>query len=284
MGIVAVLLFTSYCIYVKSSIIADYKNLFLKETLPTLEYVEGASATLNSIQIDAFGFYGFTVKSEVFQRRIIENTELLTSNLDAIGLAGLADSNKLTTQKESMLEEVEGLQRILNAKNTDWDEARNALTAIQNAVGQLEETLSQVKARASHNAEQVSSKISDEVTDMRLLIVMSVASILLFTALSFVMEQKWISAPIKALSAQLHTITGERDLSRDIKVDSSDEVSQAAYNINQLLGSFRASNQEIQNSAAVVVESISKLNHSAEVSEEQVHKFLNSDNKCNAHG
>lgn len=272
-GIVMVVVITAFFLYRESTLIYAQKETFVQETLPTLRSVEAASANLSGIQVASFGLYGFTLEPADFQRRVGEHEQALSNNLTAISRAGLAKRAELVSQKDQILNAVDQLRSIMGAEDTDWDAAREALSNIQTTMSVLQERLTEVKATASRNAEQASDNISAEITLMRTLITTSVVLILLFTFGSFVMAQKRIAGPVKTLSRQLDVIAKENDLSQDVDIDSNDEVAGAADSVNQLLVAFRLGNREIQTSAAVLVDSVSQLNHSAEVSEDQVHKF-----------
>ncbi|MCC2605828.1 methyl-accepting chemotaxis protein [Planctobacterium marinum] len=272
-GIVMVLVVTSFFMYRESSIIFAQKETFVQETLPTLRAVEQASASLSSVQVASFGLYGLTIEQEGFQREINQLKKQLDNHLQDISRAGLASSQKLESEKQKVWRDVTRLQTIMTASNIDWDGARTALADIQQNMQGLQKLLTEVKTQASNNATDASDNISAEISIMRTLIVLSVLLTLAITLGSFLMAQQKIARPIKSLSTQLDRIVAEHDLSTDVSMTCDDEVADAANSVNELLTAFRLGNKEIQSSATVLVDSVGQLNHSAEVSEEQVQLF-----------
>lgn len=272
-GIVVVTLVSSFAMYRESSIVFEQKETFVQETLPTLRAVEGASAALSNVQIASFGLYGLTTEANTFQRQINGLKAELDKTLQGISQAGLANLSQLNKEKGKIWRDVTRLQNIMGASSVDWDAARTALADIQKNMQGLQDLLTEVKTRASQNAEMASEGISNEITVMRTLIIASVLLILLITIASYSMAQRNIARPIKSLSQQLDRVVADHDLSKDVSVDCDDEVADTANSVNQLLVAFRQGNIKIQNSANVLVDSVAQLNHSAEVSEEQVQLF-----------
>lgn len=271
--IVAVLLVTAMLLYGESNKIADQKETFVQQVLPTLTAVEETSSNINKLQIAAFGLYGTTLELGPFNQQLAVIEKELDGKLKSFQRNQMGNSRELETQKKAVLDEVKVLRDIMGAGSVDWDGARDALASMQTQIDKFQKSIASIKAAASANAEEASDNISAEIFAMRGLITLSVVSILVITVGSFLGAQNSIVAPVKSLSEQVDHIAVERDLSKDIDIRCSDEIGVAAAGVNQLLVAFRQGNRDIQSSAAVLIESVSQLNHSAEVSEEQVQNF-----------
>ncbi len=272
-GIILVLVVTSVLLYAESTKILTQKETFVQEVLPTLRSVEQAATTLNKIQIAAYELYGTTLELPDFNREVSQYEAALDSKLNELRQARMGNTSDLQQQRDAVWQQVNRLKAIMGADRVDWDGAREALAAIQVQMQQVQDSLTQVKSAVSRNAEVASDNISTEIFAMRGLILFTVIAISGITFFSFLGAQRGIAKPVKALSKQLDRIVVEHDLSKDIDIRSSDEVGGAANSVNELLVAFRSGNQDIQRSAAVLVDSVSQLNHSAKVSEDQVNKF-----------
>lgn len=272
-GIAIIVVITAMLLYRESSAIHQQKQLFVEQTLPTLRAAEQVSSGLNAVQIAAFGLYGTTLSLTEFNARLSASEKEINSKLAELGRANLGDDKKIMAAKDKAWQHITSLKNIMAANSVDWDGARVALANIQTEMAGLNELISDLNAAASRQAEQASDKISDEISNMRTLILLSVVLISGITSGSFWMTQQNIAKPVKSLSAQLDRIAAENDLSRDVDIACSDEIGVAADSVNKLLLAFRNSNIHIQKSAGALVESVSQLNHSAELSEQQVKTF-----------
>ncbi|XOV77400.1 MAG: methyl-accepting chemotaxis protein [Aestuariibacter sp.] len=272
-GIVVVLLVIATLLYQESSAINDQKQVFVDQTLPTLRAAEQVSSALNKVQIAAFGLYGTTLTLNDFNTQLRNQEAIVTEKLKELERANLGNSSGITQAKQKAWQQVDNLKNIMAADGVDWDGAREALASIQKEMTALNELIATVNAAASTQAQDSSDAISDEIGSMRTLIIVSVLLISGITVGSFLMAQQNITKPVKSLSSQLDRIAVENDLSNDVQIRCSDEIGIAASSVNKLLVAFRNGNTKIQRSAAALVESVSQLNHSAEVSEEQVNTF-----------
>lgn len=272
-GIIIVLIITSVMLFKESTIINEQKETFVQTTLPTLSAVDEVSANLNKLQIAAFGLYGTTLTIDDFEREASAAQGVLDNKIKELQRANLGSSRNLDSAKSSLLQRINELKAIMSADGIDWDGARVSLGAIQQEMGNIQEIVASVKDAASRQAEESSQSISDEISNMRTLIIISVLLISGITIGSLLMTQNNIAKPVQSLSAQLDHIAVEHDLSKDVSIGCTDEVGVAASSVNQLLVAFRKGNKDIQSSASFLVESVTQLNHSAKVSEEQVHTF-----------
>lgn len=272
-GIVIVLVVIAGLLYQESSEINEQKQVFVDQTLPILRAAEQVSSSLNKVQIAAFGLYGTTLTSNDFERELKANEAILNDKLAELERARLGNSQGIMQAKQKVWQQITNLKNIMSANSVDWDGARVALGAIQQEMTALNGLISTVNEAASRQAQDSSDEITVEISNMRTLIIVSVLLITGITAGSFMIAQQNITKPVKSLSSQLDRIAAENDLSRDVDIRCSDEIGIAASSVNKLLVAFRNGNINIQKSASSLVESVSQLNHSAEVSEEQVGIF-----------
>lgn len=273
LGIVIVLLIIAVMLYRESGMVNTRKQVFVEQTLPTLRTIEAIERSLNQAQITAFGLYGTTIELAEFDREWGSNAQEVEANIAKLRTYALVNEKELSTLNDDAVSAITALRGIMAKDGVDWDAARDALKAIQVSMQALSAAVKNVNAAASRQAEQASDDISHQIVYMRLLIVISVCIICAITALAFYLAQRTIVLPVTSLSSQLDRISEQQDLSRDVAVSSRDEVAVAARSVNNLLTALREGYTQIQQSAGLLVDSVSQLNHSAQVSESQVKTF-----------
>lgn len=264
---------TAGFLFHESSMISEQKELFSTDTLPVLRDAEATAANLSSLQLASFALYSTSISSSEFATKAHEYEMNLEDLIAKLSRLDYVRALSLGEEKTKVWQEVSRLQQIMSADRVDWDGARSQLGSIQESVNVLSDKLKKVNKQASDRAQEASRNISDEIDLMRGFLLFSVLVIMGITFAGFIFSRQGIVKPISALSSGLDHMAASSDISRDLPLSSSDEIGVAASSVNKLVSAFRTGNRELQSSASVMLDSVEKLNHSAELSDSQVLTF-----------
>lgn len=246
--------------------IATEAEKFSNETLPRIQAVKQASSEVNQVMIAAYGLYGFTVESERFAEIREQNLTNLQGILSRLPKIQGFDVDEL----ERLSANLSQLQRIMTASEVDWDGARDTLTILQRQAQSIEESLLQIEQRVSMQVDDRVADIQSDIGNITLWLMLSFVVIAIIVIVAFGFTRKTIVQPVKGLSAQLDHIVESHDLRQNIEVESNDEVGVAARSVNELIVAYRHVNSQIADSAKVLNSSIDLLDHSAQLSDEQI--------------
>lgn len=272
-AISVMVIITAGFLFHESSMISDQKELFTTDTLPVLRDAEATAANLSALQLASYALYSTSMTGSEFAAKASEYETNLETLLAKLGRLDYARALSLDEEKNRVWQEVSRLQQIMSADRVDWDGARSQLGNIQDSVNALSDKLKKVNKQASDLAQEASHNITDEIALMRWFLLFSVLVIIGITFAGFIFSRQGIVKPIGALSSGLDRMAASSDISRDLTLSSRDEIGVAASSINKLVAAFRAGNREIQHSASMMLESVEKLNRSAELSDSQVLTF-----------
>lgn len=271
-GLVLILaLIAAAVLFQRSSAIDQTNAAFTSKTLPALRAAEDASSNLSRIQIAAFALYGTTIDQSTFQSQISQYSDAMEKDISALKRS--SGGGDLDSQFGSVLDSVRRLQGNMGGGDVDWDGARSTLAELQRNVDAMREGLDRLNSNIASAAEADTKAISEEIGSMRLFIILTVVGITVIIGLAFYMANSMIANPVRDLSAQLDHVAAEHDLTHYVTVSSTDEVGTAANSVNALIDGFRKGSAEIRSSAASLLESVSQLNSSARMSDEQVITF-----------
>ncbi|MFK8068944.1 MAG: methyl-accepting chemotaxis protein [Gammaproteobacteria bacterium] len=247
--------------------VKEVSDEFVNKSLPAIKDVRQINSSVNKILVSAYGLYGYTVEASAFDKTIEQEFGTLSSALQVISTSY---PSKQSIDLSLFSQHLSQLKVTITSSNVDWDEARASLTKIQEEATTIEQIVTEMEMVVSEQVNLNSVVISDEVRSMTIWLVLSVLSIVVITVAVFNFTKKTIVSPVTSLSMQLDTVVENNDLSRDVGVLSSDEVSMTATSVNKLLGAFRQVNGDITNSATVLKDSIQLLNNSATLSDAEV--------------
>ena len=269
-AIIILLIIAAVSLYKATNAISEKNALFVDRTLPQLRAIEGASSSLVGIQVAAFALYGTTLSLSSFDSEFNREKQSLTEQL--LGLRELSSNTKmdLEHQKDQTLQDVKQLKQIMSNSSIDWDAARDKLAVIQNDVTAMNKSMLKLKNTLANTAENDAAEISSQIASMRMLLIGTIISIAGITIVAVFLSQRTIANPVKSLSQQLDQISKDKDLTRTVSIDSSDEVAVAASSVNDLLSAFCQGTQEVHNSVASILNSVQSLSNSASLSDQQV--------------
>ena len=266
-AILLLLALTTSGLFSKLTTIDEITDQFVGKSLPTIQGVKQASNSLNRLLIAAYGLYGYTIEQAEYKRTL--ESEFTAINR-AIPIVTKSYPKARELDVQAMKAILEDFRLVMAQNDVDWDRARELLTQMQRQAQLMEQVLSRAEKAVTASANTKVHDISTDIDSMLLWLSLSIISIALITVLAFLMAKKTIVKPVKSLSRQLDKIVEDLDLRQDVVVDTKDEVAITAKSVNQLLAASRKVNGEIANSANVLQESIELLNHSANLSDEQI--------------
>jgi methyl-accepting chemotaxis protein len=269
LSILIVLALTTSTLFSKLLTINSINDEFVTDTLPTLQSANQAISSLSKLSISAYGLYGYTLTAEEFTLVVDEQFKLLSSALPKVSKHITKQDLKLTDLYESLTQ----LKAQMTSDSVDWDVARDLLSELQMQSEQIENSLDMAESAVSTQANVRVDDITVNIDNMLTWLVLTIIIIVVITLFALLLARNTIVKPVKSLSSQLDYIVDAHDLSRDVSINSGDEISITANSVNELLRAYRKVNGEISNSTDVLCQSIELLNHSAGLSDEQIKKL-----------
>jgi methyl-accepting chemotaxis protein len=269
LSILIVLGLTTSTLFSKLITIKSISDQFVTDTLPTLQSANQAISSLSKLSIAAYGLYGYTLTADEFSSEVDSELKRLAAALPKVS-QHLNKPNIKLTELSALLTE---LKNQMTADSVDWDVARDLLTKLQTQSLKVESILNQAESSVSNQANEKVNHVTVNIDNMLTWLVLSIIIIFVITLLALLLAKNTIVKPVKSLSSQLDYIVDAHDLSKDVSINSGDEINITANSVNQLLRAFRKVNGEISNSADVLYQSIELLNHSAGLSDEQIRKL-----------
>ncbi len=272
-AVMLVLSVTAALLYQKTSHVEEFNDQFVDQTLPALRAIESAGSELSRVQILAFGLYGTTLDIPEFRREIPKHWQAIDASLNTAKDLGQVSSRRVFSY-DAITSAVSRLEDVMDAERVDWDQAREELNDIQREADKFREALAEHKNQLAQSARVASKGVSGQISAIRIYLYITVAAIAMITGTAFWLSRAGIAAPIVQLSEQVTRIAREKDLRSDVSVGArKDEVGRAASGVNKLLCEFKQGSSDVYESVGILRESVSRLNSSAALSDQQVAKF-----------
>lgn len=240
---------------------------FVDMSLPALEAVTKTHASASKVMMAAFGLYGYTISSDEFNQIIATEFVSFDKSVQKLRSFGLDVQPQATEEFRNALSR---LEQLMSAQSVNWDSARETLSLLQRLNDEFAARLSKAEKKVQQNANATLDEVAADINSMVFWMSATILIVIAVTFLAIVYSRKFIVNPILSLSSQLDRINESCDLTKNVEVSSKDEVGIAADSVNQLLQAFRTSQNEIHRSTQVVIESIDLLNHSGELSQQQI--------------
>ncbi len=245
----------------------DLNDEFVDMSLPALESVTQTHKSASQVMMAAFGLYGYTISADEFNQVIEIQFTSFEQSVKKLRKYGLEvkpeDSEQFRTALTTLAE-------VMSQDSVDWDLARETLSLLQTLNDEFAVRLSEVEKKVQMKTHDTLDEVAADIDNMVAWMMATIVIVTLVTGLAIFYSRRFIVSPILSLSSQLDRIIESRDLTQNVEVTSNDEIGIAANSINQLLTAFRTSSNEIRQSTQVVIESIDLLNHSGELSQQQI--------------
>ena len=269
---VILLLFTVAIIFSvgQTSHVEKGNQQFIMRTLPSLEQIEQASASIQSLQIAAYALYGTTLEIEDFNRQRSHLSSKLSSTLIQVEQTAQSLRVRGSYSDKSIMQQISRLQAIMSANSVDWDGARAVLEQLDRQVTQLQGDLAQLKTAVSDQATQQAKNIAAQLQQIRLNLIAAGVATLLIIILALVFSRRSIALPVISLSKQLDKLVLSHDLSKPVTTPTHDEIATTTNSINQLLQAFRDTSCDTQKSSLVLLNSATELRQLAASSDTQI--------------
>lgn len=240
---------------------------FVDMSLPALEAVTMTHASASKVMMAAFGLYGYTISSDEFSQIVDREFTSFERSVKKLKSFGLDVKPQGTEEFKAALED---LKNLMAAESVDWDSARETLSKLQQLNDDFAARLAKAENKVQQSANQALDEVAKDINSMITWMAITLIVVVAVTFLAIVYSRRSIVTPILSLSSQLDKMNETCDLSKDVTVGSKDEIGIAADSVNQLVNAFRTSQHEIRSSTEVVIESIDLLNHSGELSQQQI--------------
>jgi len=240
---------------------------FVQMSLPALEAVTQTHNSASKVMMAAFGLYGYTINANEFNQIIEAEFIKFDRSIKQLKSAGL---NVKASDSEQFRSSLTTLANVMSQEEVDWDQARETLSLLQRLNDEFAVQLSAVEKYVQNNANETLDEVANDIDNMVAWMIGTIVIVIAVTGLAIVYSRRFIVQPILSLSSQLDVIIESSDLTKRVEVSSNDEVGIAATSINHLLNAFRTSSNEIRESTQVVIDSIELLNHSGELSQQQI--------------
>jgi len=257
----------------QASSIEKGNQQFIMATIPSLEQIEQASSSLQSLQLAAYALYGTTLEINEFINKRKQLSGELAQALSAVNTTAAKLGVSGSFSDAEVIKQIARLQAVMAADSVDWDEARNILDQLEQRVNRLSSSLSQLKAAVAAQAEQQAATISKQIQKIRLNLVIAGAAILLIIIFALAFSRRTIVKPVVSLSEQLDKLVLEHDLSQPVSTPTEDEIATAANSINQLLQAFRNSSSDTRDSSSALLSSATELRELAAMSDSQIEQL-----------
>jgi methyl-accepting chemotaxis protein len=265
--VLIMLLLTTSILTNKLFIIQEVNDEFVDSSLPALKAITQTHNSANAVMMAAYGLYGYTISQQEFADIIDSEMQKFDRSLKQLKAAGI---NFQAQDSDAFRDALSTLERVMSSEEVDWDLARSTLTQLQMFNDTFATNLKSVEAKVQQQANDTLDEVSMDIDNMILWMVATVVIVIAVTAFAIFMARRTIVEPILSLSSQLDRIVDTKDLTKNVMVQTKDEISIAANSINHLLTAYRSTSNEIRQATSVVIESIDLLNHSGELSKQQI--------------
>ncbi|WP_096084382.1 methyl-accepting chemotaxis protein [Agaribacterium haliotis] len=255
-------------------------SVLMQTTLPAQQASEQLIKQINELQIDAFALYGTTLDSNSFQARFSSKRAALNQALGELRqLSSNTRSNTNNTTNSTsnnaniFIGAIDALATTMAASTVDWDRARGQLSDMQSGanalLAQIDKLNLAIADDAKHRAEHIAKQISGMQSSVPLFLLLVGA----ITIGAYFYSRMSIAKPVQGLSATLDDMAEHKDLSKNINIDTGDEVGLAAKSVNELIAAFSDGAREIRTAASTLLGSVTVLNDSAGSSDSDVSKL-----------
>lgn len=265
-AIALILAVMTVTLFGKLGIIEQETDKFSRETLPSIQAVKEASTNLNQLLVSAYGLYGYTVEAQVFEEVRESRISALSKTFSLLP----KQVGSLNADADLFGEQLSQFQGVMSRSEVDWDRARELLTALQMQAQAIEVKLNEAEQLVSMQTQDRVAEIQADLNNITVWLLVSFVAIALIVMVAFGFTKRTIVQPVRALSGQLDKIVESHDLRHNIQVESNDEVGVAASSANELIEAYRKVNGQIASSATVLNDSTELLEHSAQLSDEQI--------------
>lgn len=245
----------------------ELNDEFVDMSLPALEAVTQTHKSASQLMMAAFGLYGYTISAEDFNQKVETEFATFDRSVKKLKSFGLNVKPQGTEEfKQALLT----LAELMAQQSVDWDSARDTLSLLQTLNDDFSKLLSDAEKRIQSKTNETLDEVAADIDNMVAWMFTAIIIVIVVTGAAIIYSRRYIVSPILSLSSQLDRIIESRDLTKTVEVSSNDEVGIAAASINHLLKAFKTSSNEIRQSTQVVIESIDLLNHSGELSQQQI--------------
>ncbi len=246
-------------------------NQFIGETLPELNNVQQVKQSLDVIQIAAYSLYGTMIETNEFARIIKNNkqtfTQLLVNNN---ALSAHQEHQAIVREVNTLIKVMGSLNEVMSANSVDWDAAREILVDVDKSAKNISKKLNQISKDVSLDANKSSASIYNEISNIQILIIALLISIITVAIFAYTFSHKKIALPIRELAEELDNVAKSYDLTKVVPEHSNDEIGLAAESVNRLLKAFNSGITDVRLIADNINELVEVLASSSENSDVQV--------------
>lgn len=259
LGYLAILLITIIATAVLSKQthkVATEIDGFAGQTLPALKLINRLQDSSRQMVLLGFSLYGTTLSAADFlpaQRQLSQDLQQQHNDL-----SGLMPGKSLPDMAK-LDDAVNRLYQVMNANSVDWDEARLALTALDNDAASINRDLAALTENISTTAKTSTDGILQNLSKMTTLLLLLVFSIIAIIVIGFLFSRKQIAQPIDSLAMQLNHIASSRDLTKVLPTVALSEIACAADSVNGLIAVFRAGLNQVSAAAGRIEEAAADL-------------------------
>ena len=245
----------------------ELNDEFVEMSLPALEAMTQTHKSASQLMMAAFGLYGYTISADNFNQKVDTEFASFDRSVKKLKSFGL---NVKPEGTEEFRQALVNLAELMGQDSVDWDAARDTLSLLQTLNDEFAVRLSEAEKRVQSKTNETLDEVAADIDNMVAWMIAVIIIVTVVTGVAIIYSRRYIVSPILSLSSQLDKIIESRDLTKNVEVQSNDEVGIAATSINHLLQAFRTSSNEISQSTQVVIQSIDLLNHSGELSQQQI--------------
>lgn len=246
--------------------VKDRVAKFIDMTLPELEALESIATNTNKLELAGYSLYGTTITTDEFDQKFSIHTKSaeeafnkLKNNESNLNLAPLKAS------LDDFYVEFETLRNIMIEEYINWDSARTTLGELTAKALIVSKHINQATRQVGATATSSSNTITSALNYSIQLIFMLVAAIIVVALLFYFLSQHFIAKPISKLADNLGKVAQSFDLNLTLPQNTSDEVGNAAKNVNYLLEEFRVAIKDVQHAIQGISQSVFSLGDSTQV-------------------
>ncbi len=238
-GFVLLLAFSALTLINGRSIEATTTTL-ADQKLPGLIAMTSLKSSFQSQKAHLYEFYATTDKT-TFEKRYKQDMVDVEAQL-----ASAKKLQQFAAHEASLREMIERQQALvkrfsetMTASDVDWDKARATLAEFSTAAdaigASLDALVGEGVKQTLEDASASESKVNQLITGSALLTIVIFLGVISIAGLT----TRYVTGPLRQMSATLGEIAAKRDLTRRLESHSADEVGDIATAVNHLLAEFQ---------------------------------------------
>jgi len=269
--VLIVAIVASVTLFGAASEVEQRTSQFIGKTLPELNDIQQVQQSLDAVQIAAYGLYGTMIEADEFANVMTEKRSQFDQLLLSNGLlASHQEYPSIVEEIQVLIVVLQRLEQVMIADEVDWDGAREILVEVDKYSKNISAKLSSISNDVSLDASNSSAAIKTEISDIQLLVLALLASIVTVAIVAYTLSHKKIALPIRELAEELDHVAQSYDLTKVVIERSNDEIGLAAGSVNRLIKAFNSGITDVRNIANNINELVDVLGSTSENADVQV--------------